>query len=205
MSASKDCRRIENELALFVGGELAARDRARLHEHLAACAECSELVERLRCARAALRAGLLREDEHVPDLWPGVRARLDLRPVAVQPAPVLPPAFEVASARGWRRWVPLSAAAAAVFAFGLWMGHENSPRTGSVTRQPELAEGGVHRPALPTHSVGLRRLAPEETPLSLTPGAGGVDGPLEDASWLRPTPTGGTQAASLRSRPPGYH
>lgn len=201
MSGTRDCRGIETELALFVGGEIAARDRARLHEHLAGCAECAELVERLRRARAALRTGLAHGDQRVPDLWPGVRARLDLRPVSPQPAPIAA-APSLPRVRRLPRWVPLGAAAAAVFAFGLWMGQHdsNQDRSSHGDRVAQV------RPApLPVHSIGLRRLAPEETPLSLTPGAGGVDQPQDNASWFDPRSAGGAEAASLRSRPPGYH
>ncbi len=202
MTGTRDCRSIENELALFVGGELAARDRARLEEHLAACAACAGLVERLRRARAALRSGLAASNERVPDLWPAVRARLDLQPVSAAPVQLAQPAGR-SSVRRLPRWIPISAAAAAVFAFGLWMGQRSSAPVPPSDRG-ELVDGSVSARPAPIHvqPAGLRRLAPEETPLSSTPGARGVGDFVEGELGL---PSAGAEAASLHSRPLGFH
>jgi anti-sigma factor RsiW len=189
MSAPKDCSGIENDLALFVGGELDSPARARVEQHLLGCPSCAGAVERLAASRAALRAGLERSGARVPDLWPGVRARLvesgTLRPPLTIPARSLPAAPQ----RGMPRWIPISAAAAALFALGLWMMQQGD-------EQPSVHPIARNAQPIPVQLVGLRRLAPGESALSLT--ATPIEALQEEeahqhASLQRP---GGAQAAS---------
>ncbi len=193
MSTPKACSAIENELALFVGGELGPHGRADVEQHLAGCPACSSAVGRLAAARAALRAGFERPAVRVPDLWPGVRARLvesgtihaPLAPAA-QPAPA-------AALRRMPRWVPISAAAAALFALGLWLLQRNDPvlpgpRDGSQL----IADQGSH--PIPVQPVGLRRLAPGESALSSS--AVTIEELQDEASLRAALQPGGAQAAS---------
>ncbi|MBK7642076.1 MAG: zf-HC2 domain-containing protein [Planctomycetes bacterium] len=162
MSEAKHCTAIENELALYVGGELAAHVRTQVQEHLLHCGTCTAAVARLAAARSALREGLERSGARAPDLWQGVRARLvESGTLAGQPAA----AAALASTRRPRalpHWIPVSAAAAALLGIGLWMfsGAQDAP-----VRERVIA--GVQPVALPVSApTGLRRLGSDETPLS---------------------------------------
>jgi len=154
MSRTKDCNAIENDLCLFVGGELGPRSRAEVEQHLQVCAACVESVGRLSAARAALRAGLEHGEARVPDLWQGVRARLlesgTIRPALARPA---------APARRMPRWFPHAAAAAVLAAFGVWL---LQPEPQPKKRDPITVEEVAQRPAPPP----LRRLVSGESALS---------------------------------------
>jgi hypothetical protein len=156
MSAPKNCSAIENDLPLFVGGDLGARSRAEVEEHLQHCQACSQAVGRLAAARTALREGLALGEMRVPDLWAGVRARLVESGTIHAPAPRA--AAEVAARpRSMPRWFPISAAAALLFAFGLWaMQRDVQPLKPQkpITPQPVAT------------NCGLRRLGAGESALS---------------------------------------
>ncbi len=162
---SADCNAIENDLALFVGGELDPHARAEVAGHLERCETCAAAVGRLAAARAALQAGLEHGDVRVPDLWQGVRARL------VESGPIHPPPAlastpkPAANVRWMPRWFPLGAAAAVLIALGLWQMQSAATPVADKGGSTQLA--GNTRPA-PAQLVGLRRLAPGESALSST-------------------------------------
>ena len=193
MSRARDCNAIENDLALFVGGDLDRRGTLEIGEHLAGCRQCTDAVGRLAASRAALREGLELGSGAPPDLWPGVRARLaesgtlqagPARPVASAPVAALPSV---------RRWLPLGAAAAVLIALGLWMftppgdsGPAGGKGSGPVARGPS---------PIPVQPVGLRRLEPGESALSNS--ATSIDA-LQEELLLRSSlgQPGGAQTAS---------
>lgn len=115
-------------LSAYLDGDLAAPDREAVERHLAACPECSAVLEDLgRLARAARG---LEDREPARDLWPGIAGRLESR---AQPR-VVP--IDAARQRGHRRFsftMPeLAAAAIALIvlsAAAVWWG---SPRPGVV-------------------------------------------------------------------------
>ena len=195
MSTPKNCSAIENELALFVGGELGPRSRGEVEEHLQHCEACVEAVGRLTRARAALRAGLGEGTSRVPDLWPGVRARL-VESGTIHAAPqalVASAAQPLATASPWRRWLPLSAAAAALFALGLWLAQRSDPRSQPSSGGSGMVANTGSRP-LTVQPVGLRRLEPGESALSSS--AVTIE-ELQDEARLRAAlQPGGAQAAS---------
>jgi len=158
MNGPKNCSAIENELALFVGGELEPGSRAEIEEHLGRCPACTDAAERLGASGAALRAGLEQGHATGPDLWPGVRARLVESGTIRAPLAPVAPATAVAprsKPRSMPRWFPLSAAAAVLLAFGLWLAQTDEPAP-----PPRAIE------ATPVATSPLRRLAPDESALS---------------------------------------
>jgi len=194
MSTPKNCSAIENELALFVGGELGPRSRAEVEEHLQRCEACVGAVGRLARARAALRAGLSEGASRVPDLWAGVRARLvesgtiHAAPQAPQ-APGAPAAQLVAAATPRRNWIPLSAAAAALFALGLWLAQRDDAGTEKRTGGPDVVSRQIE-----VQPVGLRRLQPGESALSSS--AVSIEELQDEARQRAALQPGGAQAAS---------
>jgi anti-sigma factor RsiW len=193
MSRVRDCSAIENDLALFVGGDLDRRGTLEIGEHLAGCRQCTDAVGRLAASRAALREGLELGSGALPDLWPGVRARL-AESGLLQPAPVVPGASApVAALPAVRRWIPLSAAAAVLIALGLWMftsPGDSGPASGKGSNS--VARGQT---PIPVQPVGLRRLEPGESALSNS--ATSIDA-LQEELRLRSSlgQPGGAEAAS---------
>jgi len=194
MSTPKNCSAIENELALFVGGELGPRSRAEVEEHLERCEACVGAVGRLTRARAALRAGLSEGASRVPDLWAGVRARLvESGTIHAPQAPGAPAARTVAAASPRMRWLPLSAAAAALFALGLWIAQRDDAGSGQRPGGSELVAGTNSRP-IPVQPVGLRRLQPGESALSAS--AVSIEELQDEARQRAALQPGGAQSAS---------
>jgi hypothetical protein len=196
MSTPKNCSAIENELALFVGGELGPRSRAEVEEHLQRCEACVGAVGRLTRARAALRAGLSEGASRVPDLWAGVRARLvESGTIHAAPqAPVAPAAQSVAAASPRLRWFPLSAAAAALFALGVWFAQrEDAGSHKHLGGAEQLVDGSSSKP-LPVEPVCLRRLQPGESALSSS--AVTIEELQDEARLRAASQPGGAQAAS---------
>jgi hypothetical protein len=190
MSTPKNCSAIENELALFVGGELGPRSRAEVEEHLQRCEACVGAVGRMTRARAALRAGLSEGASRVPDLWAGVRARLvESGAIHAPQAPEAPVAAQSSAASSPRRWIPLSAAAAALFALGLWIAQRDDAG-------PKHHMGGSDVVAQPIQiqPVGLRRLEPGESALSSS--AVTIEELQDEARLRAASQPGGAQAAS---------
>lgn len=125
---SEICSRTENELALFVGGELDANARATVRAHLDACAECRAREHAARRAHVALarglgvtgRAGARPRAQWSPELWSGVRAGLERDGLLRTPVSSAP-ASTVASTSAWtRRSTWWTAAAAALVLCSAW-------------------------------------------------------------------------------------
>lgn len=116
MTAS--CRKVRGQLPWFAGGELAAADAAAVRAHLCACQPCrteaSALVRSVRALRAA-------NDAVLPGVDDAFFARSH-RAVLARVAAEADAAGGTAASRAPRlRWLPRVAAAAALFAFGLWL------------------------------------------------------------------------------------
>jgi hypothetical protein len=194
MTEIKNCSAIENELALFVGGELGPRSRAEVEAHLARCESCSREVDRLAASRSALRSGLERGEARMPDLWQGVRARL-VESGTIRVSQPSAPRISAVPRRSMPRWFPLAAAAAVLLAFGMWMLQPDVqlPDSGPLPVH-SVALGGAQKPA---PQSGLRLLSPGESALSSS--ATPIEA-LQEEQRLRASiemPTG-TQAASQR-------
>jgi len=194
MSAPKDCRSVENELALFVGGELGPHARADVEQHLVGCPVCTRAVERFEASRAALRAGLARPESLAPDLWQGIRARL-VQSGTIRSEPALPvQESPVAPLRRMPRWIPISVAAAALFALGLWLLQRGDAEALVVPGGSNLVVTAPQPKPLQVQPVGLRRLAPGESALSDS--ATTIDELQEEARLRAALQPGGAQAAS---------
>jgi hypothetical protein len=106
------CDAFANTLAEFLEREVTDQTRATMESHALGCAECGALLADLR--RLRIDAANLPELVPSRDLWQGIASRID--------APVIPIAVrrEDRSARirmaAWRRWIPMSAAAAVLVA-----------------------------------------------------------------------------------------
>jgi len=96
-----------DRLSEYVDGELPARERLAIEEHLAVCAACAAVAQELR--EVVARAGRMRLDSApTRDLWPGVRVRLR-KPLRLAP-------LSLPRAGDWRRAAPRLVAAAALVA-----------------------------------------------------------------------------------------
>jgi anti-sigma factor RsiW len=71
-----DCILIENNLALWVGGDLDAEARDRVDQHLAVCEHCAGTARALEESRRTLIGRLRSEETPAPDLWPGIAEAL---------------------------------------------------------------------------------------------------------------------------------
>jgi hypothetical protein len=115
-----------DRLSEYADGELDARERAALDEHLAACVECRTVLDELRAVMA--RAASLRATPPAQDLWAGVASRIasSARPARVSPF------RRVLSARRFSFTLPQIAAACLalmVLSGGLvWMARSGDPR-----------------------------------------------------------------------------
>jgi anti-sigma factor ChrR (cupin superfamily) len=61
-------------LSDYLDGDLAAAERVALDAHLAGCSECTQTLAELRAV--TVRVTRLEASEPVPDLWPGIAARI---------------------------------------------------------------------------------------------------------------------------------
>ncbi len=78
MEASNACENVRNRLSAYLDGALSAPERAAVEKHLAACASgCRQEAAALRDMLTHLKASPLPE---APNLWPGVRQKLDVQP-----------------------------------------------------------------------------------------------------------------------------
>ncbi len=128
------CTQVENDLALFVGGELEAATQASLARHLESCAGCGAKARAAREAHTALREGLCAANTAAggPDLWPALRAQLAREgrfsgaSSETGAAPASPHFESIAALRTRRRslgrsnWRFAAAAAVLVAALGWW-------------------------------------------------------------------------------------
>jgi len=160
------CLRIDQDLALFVGGELEGSAERVVREHLDQCPACRRRERATRSAHAALSDGLRPGARPAPDLWAGVRAGLQREGLI---ACARPP--RAAAPRAWYQRPSFAAAAAVLvlcgsFALRHWI--EERDAQPSV---PPLAENlpprSVPTPAEPVAAAdGLRRLQSGERPLA---------------------------------------
>lgn len=188
---SEICSRTENELALFVGGELDANTRAAVRGHLDTCAECRVRELAARRAHEALVRGLGVSGAvtaRAPALWSGVRAGLERDGLLRAPAAPAPVLAGPGSAWWTRRSTWWTAAAAALVLCSAWFARQQfagqdphdsnivvvppAPVTPGVQPEPlevtpvSTAPNAFDGVAAVTPFHGLRRLAPNERPLS---------------------------------------
>jgi anti-sigma factor RsiW len=121
------CARIDDRLADYLEGDLAAGERVALEAHIASCVRCTALVRDLESIRSD--AGELGELTPSRDLWSGIAERIEtpVVPLTVRAA-VVP---NVAPARRAERW-RLAAVAAALVAV-----------TAGVTYTLTVSRGGL--------------------------------------------------------------
>jgi hypothetical protein len=93
-----------NRLSAYIDDEMAPAERARLVEHLAACAECTATLGELQAVIAA--AAALPDAEPATDLWPAIATRIEA--ATAEPSSVTAPLAD--------RGVPAAAAATATIA-----------------------------------------------------------------------------------------
>lgn len=111
MMSQITCDVFAERLADFLEREVGEPTRAAMEAHALECSDCESLLADLRKLR--IDAAALPELTPSRDLWSGIAARID--------APVIPIGSRETSAverglGGRRRWLPLSAAAAALIA-----------------------------------------------------------------------------------------
>lgn len=160
-AGSHSCSEMEHHLPLHAGGDLEPEVARAVTEHLAGCASCATRHAAALASRDALRTGLARGIGPAPDLWIGVRARLEREGHVAHRAPK-----RAAARTAWFGW-SVAAAAAAVLGFwlgGVWTRDTLQP----LTVSPGVAEIAevvpVQVPAvMPVSTGGLRRLAPGES------------------------------------------
>jgi anti-sigma factor RsiW len=68
-------------LSAYIDGELTADERTSVEQHLETCADCQEVLADLR--GIVVRARSLEDRPPENDLWTGIEARLEERPVVV--------------------------------------------------------------------------------------------------------------------------
>jgi anti-sigma factor RsiW len=103
------CDALEGRLSAYVDGECAATDRLAIEAHLQACSRCRHRLVTVRTARELLRTRCRDLRGSAPE---ALRQRCAAqRALAAQPAGLL----------GRRPWVPLSLAASAVLAVGVFV------------------------------------------------------------------------------------
>ena len=163
-----------DRLSEYVDGELTGEERALLDAHLATCAACTTTLAELTAVVASARA--LPDQLPVPDLWPGIEARIaafarDTRAAADREArgPGAPAA--VRSFPGVRRglvlsWPQLAAAGLALVFLsggGAWYLARNA-RPAATTSSP---------------APGVATVTPKAAPELANASAGAVDRELE--------------------------
>lgn len=114
---SQSCTLIQSQLPLHAGGELESDEATVVAEHLAHCAACRALADEQSRQRERLAAAHAPVPEHVPSVWPAVRAALEreglLARPAAQSAPLAAPASAAApAARELERATSVSASPA---------------------------------------------------------------------------------------------
>jgi anti-sigma factor RsiW len=114
------CSRTDNDLSLFVGGELDPAARRELHRHLETCAESRRRAHAARAAHVARVQVLNAHDGRGPDLWPALRAELAREGLLAPPATGTTPApIPPTASRRFASWTRAAAAAALVLC-GAW-------------------------------------------------------------------------------------
>ena len=141
------CTTLDERLADYLEGDLAARERQRVDAHLASCLRCAALVRDLEQIRTD--AGALDELTPSRDLWDGIAARIE--------APVVPlPAAGVVAAPAVT--VPI---------------HTRRPAWASRARLAAVAAGLVAVTAGVTYTITAARYRDQQTvvapPASVAP------------------------------------
>ena len=176
MKAFRDeCVLIENQLALWVGGDLDVELRARVDQHLAQCERCADNARALDGARQALIVGLRSRETRAPALWPSLepvlreegRFAASSRAAASVPihAAALVPIADASALAGastsvrpaWRKarlWTRIGISAAAAVMLGFMLGRSASDAPQSpplINLQPTraaVAESAGHEIAV---------------------------------------------------------
>jgi len=121
-----NCIYSENDIALFVEGDLASEKAGEVQEHLEFCAACSALVADLQQSQTAFKS--LRQDTVSAAALSSVRARVlsEIRESRVKPA--------------WGRWIYATAyaTAAAMFAAVIGLGIASQMRTPSLPQVQQV-------------------------------------------------------------------
>ena len=150
------CIEVENQLPLFVGGDLEDAAATEVALHLTACERCTEREREARTARELLVSALQLSERKGPDLWPGVRAGLVREGVLTGE-----PRSLTRSAR--RKPYLVYAAAAAAVLVGFWLGRDAfdtgapyGPDSNSGATAPIVAENlPVPEAAVPVVPVAI--------------------------------------------------
>lgn len=186
MMTEMKCDEASSHLPLFVGGDLEAPLGESLSAHLEACDPCSQRLEALERARAALISTRRTEpaDGSGVDLWAGIRSQLSsdgLLDSGPRPA-VSSPLRSVGFGRGFQRRLG-GVAAAAALALLVWSPWNEGGAPGEPKPAGALAESTTSpsagelvaesapiavQPVSTAPTGGLRRLLPGEQPLSET-------------------------------------
>lgn len=105
------CEYAQEQLYVYLDGELTPEEAQAVERHLQGCASCQQAVAAHRRLQAVLRAAL--EEEDMPtQLWPAIQQRL-----AREVAPVHP---EARRSKRWRVW--LGGGAIAALLLLAWLG-----------------------------------------------------------------------------------
>jgi len=130
------CTEIENQLSLFVGGDLEDAVTEEVARHLTHCAPCTARERAARDAHELLVSALRLAERPGPDLWPGVRAALVREKVLRGPANSAP-----FVARRWQRQVLAYAAVAVALLGGFWLARDAFVSPGPYGPGPGANDG----------------------------------------------------------------
>jgi hypothetical protein len=205
------CLEIENQLPLWVGGDLEPEVQTTVEGHLALCERCRGAGLRAREARRALERGLRIGTDAMgvgPDPWPALRTALREEGL-VGHAGAARSTITTSRMRRWNfAWPVAAAVLVGLFLAGTWLpsgslpdqpaaqveharGRAGLPRGASTVPSPDDALAGVETDPVTAEPAGLRRLAPGELRLR--------DGALVYRSPERIDPDGSRVDGRLRS------
>jgi anti-sigma factor RsiW len=121
------CRYSENDIALYVEGDLPLSRVRELHAHVAACSECRELAADLRESQLVFKS--LRQETVTAAALSSVRSRVldEIGGAAIRPA--------------WGRWV--YALAGGLFLVMMFVGVMWEMKKVNTVPGPVLSQGGV--------------------------------------------------------------
>jgi hypothetical protein len=152
-----DCRTLDDRLADYLEGDLAAAERRQLEAHLASCVRCTALVRELE----QIRAGAADLPELTPsrDLWAGIARRIEapVVPLAARSAPNV-----TVRRRGFDRLRTAAIAAALVavtagVTYTLTIARNETARTGNLAKTApsgsDSNKSAADAPVSPTPNV----------------------------------------------------
>jgi hypothetical protein len=177
------CRYSENDIALFVEGDLEPANAAELEIHLVTCEVCRELEADVRESQTVLKS--LRQERVSSAALSFVRTR------------VLEQVSEKRLRPVWGRWVYALAGAmfVAVVSVGVIL------QNGKTTKTPLLGQGGVAAPSnnIPVPSAGADGVVRSSIPVAEIERTN-LDGfALSGSRGLRPLPSAPATVASRHS------